>query len=174
MKSIFGKIGQELSRLWDWLWSKRSEVAEMDHRDAYMAHVVLEILQTSSSNEFMFVPLYQTIPIHPTHNRENTVEAVNKRAKAISERKQEILKKGRISKELLSELMPSATYIRAIESGDGGYFTFEGNGRVAALKQVFSPHDKIQIELNIFYPKKVKKSQQKIIKLRRMHSMKAE
>lgn len=169
---IIAKISSELNRLWQWFWSKRSEIAQMDYRDALMAQLVLEILQTSIKHEFRYVPLFNCKPIHPTDNRENTFQATQARVDVIQARKEELLQTRLLSKEIIAELMPSATYIRGIPYQEDHCFTIEGNGRVAALKQVFSPEDRIEIELDLYYPKKLERSQKKILKLRKMHGFK--
>jgi len=171
MRALLNKLIEEISRLWNWLWGKKDEVTQMDYRDAYMAHLVLDILQTSQRNEFVMVPLNKIFPIHPTDNRENTIQATNKRAEIIEEYKPELLKMKRLSKERLAELMPSATYMRAISKNAHEYYSFEGNGRIAALKQVFSDHDGIEIEMDIYHPKNIKRSRKKIRKLRKLHGM---
>lgn len=165
------KLFEEIKRLFNWLWAKRSEAAQLDYRDAFMGHLVLEIMQTSIKNEFKLIKLHESRAIHPTDNRENTIKATNERAELIREQKETLLQNPMFSKEVIAELMPSATYIRAIEDGKGGYFTFEGNGRVAALKQVFDPQDEVEIEVDLYHPKKLKRSQKKIRKLRKMHRM---
>lgn len=164
-------ILDEVKRISHWLWSKRSEVAQMDYRDAFMAHLVLEIIQTSVNNDFNYASLYELHPIHPVDNRENTIKATNERAKKIQKSAERLLGEQKVSKESLAQVLPSTTYIRAIPDGNNGYYTFEGNGRVAALKQVFIPEDNISIELDVYHPKKLKQSQRKVRKLRKMFGM---
>jgi len=164
-------IKNECRRLWNWIWGKRHEAKDLDHRDVFMGHIVLEILQTSKKNAFVSIPLFQLKPIHPTNNRATTVKATRERAEKIKAYKADLLNVKMISKERLAELMPSATYIRAIKDADESYATFEGNGRVAALKEVFTPEDDIQIEVDVYYPKKLKRSQKKIKKLRKMYKI---
>lgn len=160
-----------VAHLWRWLWAKRSEAAQLDYRDAYMAQLVLEILQMNTGREFVYAPLYNLRPIHPTDNRENTIQAVKKRAETVKSIANEWKRQKTISKELMAEVLPSATFIRAIEDGEGGYYTFEGNGRVAALLQVFKPEDAIEIELDLYHPMFEKQARKKIRRLRKMHKM---
>lgn len=153
------KISNEIKRLWEWLYGKRTEVAQMDHRDAYMGKIVLEILQTSTENKFQYIPLYNLKPIHPVDNRENTIKATQERASKVSEYKEKILKTKKVSKELISEILPSATYIRAIPADDEYFYSIEGNGRIAAFLKNFSKDDNISLEVDVYYPKKLKSSQ---------------
>ncbi len=165
------KIKNEVERLWNWIWGKRNEVKDLDHRDVFMGHIVLEILQTSTKNEFQLIPLYNLLPIHPVNNRESTIQATKERAQKVEHYKAKILEKKKMTKEDLAEVLPSATFIRAIEDKDGTYATFEGNGRIAALKSVFRPQDEIEIEVDVYYPKKIKRSQKKLKKLRKMYNL---
>lgn len=165
-------IKEECKRLWNWLYGKKDEVGEMDHRDVFMGHIVSELLLTSTHNDFAFVQLYQLKPIHPVDNRENTIKATQERAKKIVQYKDRLLRSQKMTKEDLAEILPSATYIRAIQDTDGSYATFEGNGRIAALKQVFSPEDNLEIEVDVYHPKKIKRTQKKLAKLRKMYGMK--
>jgi hypothetical protein len=128
-------------------------------------------LQTSKANSFAYVDLSDLHPLHPTDNRENTVEAIAKRAAVIEERRDALLEKKRISKEMIAELMPSATYIRVIPRAKGGFVTFEGNGRVAALNAVFSSSDDIRIEVDVYHPKRQRKIERMVKKLHKMHGM---
>lgn len=158
-------------RLWHWLWGKRNELGDLSYKDAFMAQIVLEITAVGTPHEFRFIPLHQTKYIHPVDNREPTVQATKERAAVIAKRKDELLGIKQLSKELIAELMPSATYLRAIQDKDGQYVTFEGNGRVAALKQVFDPADNIEIEVDFYAPTKPKQILKNIHKLRRMHNL---
>lgn len=162
---------QEVNRLWGWVSSKTGELHQLDHRDAYMAHLVLQILQTSKANSFAYVDLSDLHPLHPTDNRENTVAAIEKRAAVIEKRKDALLEKKHLSKEVIAELMPSATYIRVISRSKGGFVTFEGNGRVAALNHVFVPSDGIRVEVDVYHPKRLRNIERMVKKLHKMHGM---
>ncbi|MBT4856652.1 hypothetical protein HON52_00490 [Candidatus Uhrbacteria bacterium] len=167
---MFKRIISELKRVWSWLGGKRSEIHQLNYKDAFMAHLVLEIMQTSPKPKTKVVPLYSLIPIHPVDNREATIESTKKRAGILATHKKKILKEGSMTKELSAKYLPSLTYIRGVSSGSE-YYTFEGNGRVAALKAVFLKNDNLDIEIEVFQPKKQGKAIKKIKKLRRMHRM---
>lgn len=76
-----------------------------------------------------------------------------------------------MSKELLAELLPSLTYVRVIHANDDRFYCFEGNGRIAALKSVFTPQDNLLVEVEVFFPKNARRSIKKIQKLRKLHKM---
>ncbi len=165
-------IIEEAKRIWNWLFAKRSELAQLGYKDAFMAHIVIEIMQKNRGHEFKYCPLYSLDPIHPVDNRENALKATKQRADDIRPHKSKLLKMGRLSKEVLAEYLPSATYARVVPMSEDRFVTFEGNGRVAALKMVFAPEDNIEIEVDVYYPKRPRRIRRKIKKLRAMHGMK--
>ncbi|MBT3230221.1 hypothetical protein HN358_00345 [Candidatus Uhrbacteria bacterium] len=164
-------IANEIKQIWNWLFSKRSEFLQLGYKDAFMAQIVMEILQNNIKHDFEYCKLYKLDPIHPVDNRENAMQATKDRAEKLKPHKSLLLKKRKLSKEDLAKYLPSATYMRAVPMQDNRYVTFEGNGRIAALKQVFSTEDKIEIELEIFQPKHKRRIQKKINKLRAMHGL---
>ena len=163
------RIYLEVQRVCRWLYSKRSELAQVQYRDFLMAHIIFEILRTSTRQEFKFITLYHLNPIHPVNNRENTIRFTQERVKNVLKHKNSLLKKREISKEDMIEILPSANYVRAIQSKKGSYYTFEGNGRIAALKEVFLQEDKIEVEVCVYYPKNLKRALAKIKKLKKMY-----
>ncbi len=160
-----------IKRIWNWLYAKRSEVAQMNYRDAFMAHVVFEILQPGTPHAFEFVPLDKLLRIHPVDNRENTRDATARRIKQVEEHADSLRKKKRLSKDDIAQVLPSATYMRAVPGDGGVFYAFEGNGRVAALKASLHTSDRIEVEIDVFRPKKFTRTIKKIEKLRRMHGM---
>ncbi len=166
------QLQSELTRLWNWCFSKKDEVFELSYKDAFMAHIVLEIMTNPSNQEFVYAPLNDLHSIHPVDNRENTIEATKKRTAIVEKEKTRLLALKQINKETIAEILPSATYIRAVKNGENGYYTFEGNGRVAALQNVLSSSDGITIELDLFTPRKPRRVLRYIRKLRKLHGMK--
>ena len=67
-----------LSTWWHYLHGKRSEVAQMDYKDAYMAKVVMDIHRKRSGKRLIQVPLAQLEPIHRI-DRENALRATRER-----------------------------------------------------------------------------------------------
>ena len=168
---MFRRLTYEISRIWRWLHGKRSEISQLTYKDAFMAHLVLEIMQTIPAPSNKTIPLYAIDPIHPVDNRDNTVKATKEREKKLEKNKARIIKTGGMTKALMAELMPSLTYVRVVPTDDDRYYCFEGNGRIAALKAVFSKHDQLSVEVDVFLPKKSRRSIKKIEKLRKLHKM---
>jgi len=165
------KITLEIKKVWNWLFAKRSELFQMNHKDALMAHIVVDIMQNSKKHGFKYCKLHSLDPIHPVDNRKNTIRATQERVNKLKPYRNKLLKRRKLSKEDLSKYLPSATYARAIPTSEGRHFTFEGNGRIAALKQIFTPQDNIEIELDVYYPRHGRKVRRNIKKLRAMHGM---
>ena len=132
-----------------------------------MAQIVMEIMSGSKSNGFAYVPLDALSPLHPVDNREDTIAATEKRAEAVFKQRDAILQKKTLSKEEIAQLMPSVTYIRAVPS-NGGYTVFEGNGRLAALQKALTGED-IQVEIDIYHPRRHSVILKKIKKLAKMY-----
>jgi len=136
-----------------------------------MARLVLEIMQTSPKPTSQYIPLSAINPIHPTDNRESTVKATRERATILAVNKERFLKTSKITKTAMAELMPSLTHIRVVSAGNGQFFCFEGNGRIAALKTIFTNEDRLHVEVDVFQPKRQKRVLRNIRRLRAMHNM---
>ena len=168
---MLNRIVFEIKRVWTWLIGKRAEIKHLTYKDAFMAGVVLEIMQSSTAPTNKTIPLYSIDPIHPVDNRENTIQATKSREEILQQHRQRILRTGTMTKELMAGLLPSLTYIRVVQSNDDRYFCFEGNGRIAALKRVFSESDNLSVEVDLFTPRNAKRTMKKLHHLRKMHKM---
>ncbi|MBT6253790.1 hypothetical protein HOI83_00970 [Candidatus Uhrbacteria bacterium] len=139
-----------INNIWKWLYSKRNEVAQLQYRDLLMAQIVMEIMNVNDGNGFEYLPLDSLRQLHPVDNREDTIASTELRSKTIERKRKALIKKKRLSKEDVAELMPSVTYMRAIPAKDG-YIVFEGNGRLVALQNVLSGHG-VLVELDVYRP----------------------
>ncbi len=92
------------------------------------------------------VPLFKLQQVHAI-DRENAIAATEERRKSLTEVKSLLLQQKEINREFLGKYLPSVSWIKVIKHPDGYYVAFEGNGRVAALQQVFLPIDNIKIEV---------------------------
>jgi hypothetical protein len=169
MAQLLTQITKPLKRFWSWLYGKHTEVSEMQPRDAFMAKIILETTQKTDEPHMSYVSLFDINQIHPITNRKSARMETIKRAKKVDENKWELLQSGTISNDTLKELMPSVTPIRVVPTNDGSYFSFEGNGRLAALKSVFDQSDDMSVEVEIFKPKNQEEILADIHKLRGMY-----
>jgi len=69
----------------------------------------------------------------------------------------------------LNEYLPSISWIKVISNGKRGFYTFEWNGRLAALQEVFAKKDKIKIEVELYEVTKHKKILKYLEKLQKMN-----
>ena len=84
--------------------------------------------------------------------------ATASRVRTLNEHKEELLAHRVVTKELLAEYLPSVSTIKVVKESEDSYIAYEGNGRLAAMQQVFDPADAIEIEVqqyNFRNPKKI-------------------
>lgn len=134
-----------LGTWWRYLLGKRSEVAQMDHKDAYMAKVVLDIHRKRRDKRVIRVPLAKLEPIHRI-DRDNALEATRKRAEALRAHRETLLAARLLDAEALQAIIPSVSQIKVVQDGER-WLAFEGNGRLYAMREVFSPEDGMQVEV---------------------------
>jgi len=134
-----------LSRWWHYLHGKRSEVAQMNYKDAYMAKVVMDIHRKRSGKRLTLVPLAQLEPIHRI-DRENALRATRERTEALLANRDALLAAKLLDSETLQSIMPSISHIKVVQDG-GRWLAFEGNGRLYAMREVFSDDDDMRVEV---------------------------
>ena len=134
-----------LSTWWHYLHGKRSEVAQMDYKDAYMAKVVMDIHRKRSGKRLIQVPLAQLEPIHRI-DRENALRATRERTDALLANHDALLTAKLLDSETLQNIMPSVSHIKVVQDG-GRWLAFEGNGRLYAMREVFSADDDMRVEV---------------------------
>jgi hypothetical protein len=134
-----------LLRWWRYFWGKRDEVAALDWKDAELARIVLRIHRHRRGVDWRFVPLGVIAPIHPI-DRPTALAAAEERAARIRPIADALRAEGRIGRDRLQEVLPSVSAIKLVEVAPGRYVSFEGNGRLAALRSVFAHTADLQVE----------------------------
>lgn len=134
-----------LSRWWHYLLGKRSEVAQMDYKDAYMAKVVLDIHRKRRDKRTIRVALARLEPIHRI-DRENALRATRERVDALRPHREALLTTRLLDGTTLQAILPSVSAIKVVQD-DGRWLAFEGNGRLYAMREVFSSDDDMQVEV---------------------------
>ena len=166
MSTIVTKISQFFS----YLWGKKTELREMDERDALLAKVVVDIHRKRSHSTFVTVSLFALFPIHPI-NRDNAIAATNERIKKLLQVK-EILQATRVlNRDDLAVYLPSVSAIKVVEIDVDRYVAYEGNGRLAALQKVFDPLDQIELEVELYHFDDPAKIIRRIQRVRRLHNL---
>ncbi|TXH74156.1 MAG: hypothetical protein E6Q88_04610 [Lysobacteraceae bacterium] len=134
-----------LRKWWSYLLGKRSEVARMDHKDAYMAKVVLDIHRKRRDKRLVLVPLSELEPIHRI-DRESALEATRKRAEALRAHREALLATKSLDGATLQAVIPSVSQIKVVRDGER-CLAFEGNGRLYAMREVFTAEDGMRVEV---------------------------
>lgn len=132
-------------RTWlHYLLGKRSEVAQLDYKDAYMAKVVLDIHRKRRDKRIVLVPLAKLAPIHRI-DRENALAATRARTEALRAHRDALLGTRTLDGAALQAIIPSVSAIKVVADGDR-WLAFEGNGRLYAMHEVFADDD-MQVEV---------------------------
>jgi len=151
-----------------YLLGKSSELKDLEAKDALLAKVVLDIHRKRTHSEFISVPLFALKQIHAI-DRENAVAATNERVEKLEAEKQAVLQHKHLSQAVLAEYLPSVSAIKVVKQSEDAYVAYEGNGRLVALQQVFSPDDLITIEVEEYKFKKPNKILKRIAKVRALN-----
>lgn len=161
---MFSKIQQ----FFDYLLGKRSELKDLDLKDAVMAKVILKIHRTRTHKEEIQVPLHHVVQLHKL-DRENSMAATKARVDTLTEHKEALLDDPIFTRERLMEYLPSVSGIKVVQESPECYIAYEGNGRLAALQTVFNEADGIQLEVEEYHFKNSAKVLKGLNKVRRMN-----
>lgn len=139
-----------------YVYDKRSELQHLRFRDILMARAVTDIHRHVVRKKVKTVPLWSIRPMHCL-DRESAQVKLDQRVQVLTGHRQEIKKLNVLTGKRLSNYLPSISGIKVISGGHGGYISFEGNGRVEALRQVFSNGDNLKLEVEVYYVDDLKK-----------------
>jgi hypothetical protein len=138
-------IPETIWKWWRYLRGKRSELAHMDHKDAYMAKVVMDIHRKRNGKRLTQVPLAQLEPIHRI-DRDSALRATQARAEALRAHRDALLAAQVLDSDTLQTIMPSVSHIKVVRDGDH-WLAFEGNGRLYAMRDVFRADEGMLVEV---------------------------
>ncbi len=153
-----------------YILGKRSEAKDLGIKDALLAKVVLDIHRKKIGTKFIIVPLHKIYPIHVI-DRPNALESLQKRINMLRTHKLDLLEKKVLTREILAKYLPSVSWIKSVADGSGNYISFEGNGRLFALKEVFSEDDQIQLEIEEYSFKSYKKIWRRMHRVRKLNNI---
>lgn len=151
-----------------YLWGKRSELAQMDEKDALLAKLVMDIHRKRTSSSLFMVDLFALYPVHPI-DRDNAMAATQKRIVALEQNKEHILRQKELSSEVLMRYIPSVSAIKCVRTIEGELVTFEGNGRLYALQHVFEKSDGLKVAVEEYFFRNTKKLSRRINRIRMLH-----
>lgn len=132
-----------------YFYDKRSELLDLRFRDLLLAKAVADIHRYCEGQETKLVKLSRISPIHCI-DRLPALKKLKQRVSQLRKNRQQLIKGKQLSKEKLLDIMPSVSGIKVIPDNTGGFISFEGNGRVEALKRVFDKDKDITLEVEIY------------------------
>jgi len=161
---------QKITTFIKYLLGKSSELKDLETKDALLAKAVLDIHRKKSHSEFISIPLFALKQIHAI-DRENAVAATNQRVEKLKTAKTSLMQYKHLSQSVLAEYLPSVSAIKVVKQSGDAYVAYEGNGRLVALQQVFSPDDLITIEVEEYSFNNPEKILKQIAKIRRLNGL---
>lgn len=149
---------------------KKSEVKDLETKDALLAKVVLDIHRKKTHSSFILVPLFHLKQIHAI-DRESAIANTEKRRNKLQKAKDHLLQEKTISREILAKYLPSVSWIKVVKQSDKSFISYEGNGRLAALQKVFDPSDGIHVEVEEYYFKNPQKILRRMERVRKYNGL---
>ncbi|MFP6581432.1 MAG: hypothetical protein VCD00_02625 [Candidatus Hydrogenedentota bacterium] len=154
----------------DYLFGKRSEVKDMSAKDAMLAKVILDIHRKRTHTKFIRVPLFSLHQIHRL-DRDNAMESLKKRIALLEENKDEIAELKSLSCDDLNHYLPSVSAIKVVQESVDSYIAYEGNGRLAALREIFSEAEGIELEVENYVFENPAKIIRRMNRVRKMNDL---
>lgn len=160
----------EIKKMVKYLLGKVVEIKDMEPKDAMLAKVVIDVHKKKKSSNFVLVPLYSLKQLHAI-DRDNALQATEKRVKVLQDNKKKLLKKKDMTREVLNEYLKSVSWIKVVKENDDSYIAYEGNGRLVAMMKVFSPEDNIMVEVEEYIVSNYPKILRRMNRVREMNSL---
>lgn len=154
---------------WHYFLGKRGELAHMDHKDAYMAKVVMDIHRKRTGKTVVRIPLAQLEPIHRI-DRQSALRSARERADALRAHRDALLTTKLLDGETLQTIIPSVSQIKVVRDGDR-WLAFEGNGRLYAMREVFAPEDGMQVEVEEYLFDDSRSVQRRLRRVRKLNRL---
>ncbi len=163
MSSFFG-------RFFSYLLGKKSELSDLDVKDVMLAKVVLDIHRKRTHKAIVSVPLFSIRQVHRL-DRESAELATRQRVSTLEAHKPELLAAREMTCELLAKYLPSISWMKVVEHEPGGYIAFEGNGRLAAMQEVFSPADEMRVQVEQYHFRNTPKIVRRLDRVRKLNGL---
>ena len=138
-----------LKKFWNYIFSKRKELKDLDKKDIFLAKFMVDVGRITKSTEFQMISLDKIEKIHVI-DRGNALTKLNERIEILNKYKDEIIKEKQINREFLGKYLPSISWIKVLKTKNDKYIAFEGNGRLEAFKEVFDKDSNIIIEVEVY------------------------
>lgn len=153
-----------------YLLGKKSEIEDLDLKDAVMAKAILDIHRKKTHKEVVAVPLHSLRQIHRL-DRENAIEVTRQRVEALRTHREELFASRTLTCETLARVLPSVSWIKAVRKEPDGYLAFEGNGRIAAMHEVFDTEDGMSVEIELYHFRNPTPIVRRLDRVRRMNGL---
>ncbi|MEM7351784.1 MAG: hypothetical protein AAF657_13385 [Acidobacteriota bacterium] len=154
----------------DYLLGKKSEVTDLDLKDIMLTKAVLDIHRKRTHKSVVSVPLFAIEKVHRL-DRENSMLATQQRVETLEAHKQELLEAGEMTCELLAKYLPSISWMKVVEHEPGRYIAFEGNGRLGAMQEVFTPEDGLQVEVEQYHFRDTSMITRRLNRVRKLNNL---
>jgi len=155
-----------------YLHGKRSEVQDLDLKDIVLTKVILDIHRKRTGKRFILVPLFSVKLIHAL-DRENTLADTKKREEALLRQKDLLVARGKIDRAVLSEILPSVSWIKVVRENENSFIAYEGNGRLGAMQNVFTAEDGLVLEVEEYLFRNPARIIHRMNRVRRMNGFDA-
>ena len=159
-----------IRRFFSYLLGKKSELSELDVKDVLLTKAVLDIHRKRTHKSEVLVPLFSIEKVHRL-DRENSMLATRQRVKTLEAHKQELLDARDMTCELLAKHLPSISWMKVVEHQPGRYIAFEGNGRLAAMQEVFAPEDDMRVEVEQYHFRNTPKIVRRLDRVRKANDL---
>ena len=156
--------------IFQYFFGKRSEIQDLDFRDALLAQANVRIYRTRTHKTLEMVPLKHLKLLHSLE-RENSKNVLAQRIAEIEKNKEDIIINNEIKMDVLNGFLPSISSLKVVEANRLNYLAFEGNGRIAALKEVFGDSEEVFVEVEHYHFKNKKDIVRKLNRIRKVNGM---
>jgi len=151
----------------DIYWAARNKSVFRIYSDS---KETLRIYRKRTHKTVKMIPLKHLKYIHSL-NRENARIVLAQRIKDLENNKKELLINNEIKMDALTKYIPSISYIKVVEANSLNYLAFEGNGRIAALREVFGDSEEILVEVEQYHFRNKKDIIRKLNRLRKLNGL---
>lgn len=163
-------IINEIKKMVKYLLGKVVEIKDMEPKDAMLGKVVIDIHKKKRTSEFVLIPLYSLKQLHAI-DRDNAVQATEKRAAILRENREILLEKKKMTREILNKYLKSVSWIKVVKEYEDSYISFEGNGRLVAMLKVFKPEDEMMVEVEEYIVSNYPKILRRMNRVRKMNAI---
>ena len=159
-----------IKNIFRYIFSKKDELKDLNKKDVLLAKFMLDVGRKTKETEFRQAMLYDIVSIHIL-DRKNALAKLDERAAILAGHRVKLKEKRNVDREFLKDYLPSISWIKAIETKEGKYISFEGNGRLEAFKKIFSEEDNLSVEIEVYKFRAQKKMLKRANRIRKYNGL---